>query len=295
MRRLIVNADDFGLTPGVNRAIVESHQRGIVTSATMMAGATAFSDAVLQARELSLADATRFSIGCHIVLVDGIPLSPPAQVPSLVETADATARFRASVNAFAIAAVAGRINPAELEAEAAAQIRRIQEAGVAVSHFDTHKHAHMFPAILHPLLRAAKARGITAVRNPFGPGDGLPVRRVAADIRLAQRFAQMTLLRGFARGFRREVARHGLRTTDGALGVLVTGLLDLDLLIQIIAQIPEGTWEFVCHPGYNDTDLDGIRTRLRASRQQELEVLTSPEAKRALEKRGVQLISYNEL
>ena len=72
-------------------------------------------------------------------------------------------------------------------------------------------------------------------------------------------------------------------------------MLNLDLFVEIASNIPEGTWEFVCHPGYNDSDLDEIRTRLRASREQELEVLTSPEAKRALDRRGVQLISYNEL
>lgn len=294
MRRLIVNADDFGVTPGVNRAIVEAHQRGIVTSATMMAGARAFDDAAEQAR--SLASGTwPFGIGCHIVLVDSIPLSPPAQIPSLIEAGDGIARFRETLGSFATAALTGRINPDEVEAEATAQMRRIQQAGVSPSHFDTHKHAHMFPSILRPLLRAAKACGITAVRNPFGPGDGLPLTRVATNLKLAKRFVQMSVLRSFAPGFRREVAHYGLRTTDGALGVQVTGILDLGLFVEIASNLPEGTWEFVCHPGYSDTDLDGIRTRLRASREQELEVLTSPEAKRALETRRVQLISYSEL
>ncbi len=292
MRRLIVNADDFGLTPGVNRAIVEGHQHGIVTSATMMAGARAFEDAAERTR--SLAPGAAFSVGCHIVLVDGAPLSPPAQIPSLLE-GGGNVRFRKSLSSFAIAALSGRIKPDDLEAEATAQVRRIQQAGIALSHLDSHKHAHMFPAVLRPLLRAAKACGITAVRNPFGPGDGLPLTRVATNLKLAKRLAQMRVLRSFASGFRREVARQGLRTTDGAVGVQVTGILDLPLFVEIAATLPQGTWEFVCHPGYNDSDLDGIRTRLRASRAQELEVLTSPEARRALDKRGVQLISYNEL
>jgi predicted glycoside hydrolase/deacetylase ChbG (UPF0249 family) len=294
VRRLIVNADDFGLTPGVNRAIVEAHQHGIVTSATMMAGARAFDDAAEQARSLA-SGATPFGIGCHIMLVDGVPLSPAAQITSLIEAGDGIARFRDSLSSFAIAALSGRINPDELEVEAAAQMRRVQQAGVRPSHFDTHKHAHVFPAVLRPLLRAANACGIPAVRNPFGPGDGVPLTRVATNFKLAKRSAQMTVLRSFAPSFRREVARQGLRTTDGAIGVQVTGILDLDLFVEIASSLPEGTWELVCHPGYNDTDLDGIRTRLRASRQQELEVLTSPEAKRVLEVRGVQLISYNEL
>jgi predicted glycoside hydrolase/deacetylase ChbG (UPF0249 family) len=105
----------------------------------------------------------------------------------------------------------------------------------------------------------------------------------------------MSVLRSFAPSFRREVASHGLRTPDGALGVLVTGILDVGLFVEIASCIPEGTWEFVCHPGYNDSDLDGVRTRLRASREQELQVLTSAEARQALERRGVQLISFNEL
>jgi predicted glycoside hydrolase/deacetylase ChbG (UPF0249 family) len=294
VRRLIVNADDFGLTPGVNRAIVETHQRGIVTSATMMAGARAFDDAAEQARSLA-SGATPFGIGCHIVLVDGVPLSTPAHIMSLMEAGDGIARFRESLSSFAIAASRGRINPDELETEATAQIRTIQQAGLTPSHFDTHKHTHIFPAILRPLLRAANACGIPAVRNPFGPGDGLPLTRLATNLKLAKRSVQMRILSSFAPSFRREVARQGLRTTDGAVGVQVTGILDLDLFVEIASSLPEGTWEMVCHPGYNDTDLDGIRTRLRASREQELEVLTSPEAKRALEVRGVRLISYNEL
>jgi predicted glycoside hydrolase/deacetylase ChbG (UPF0249 family) len=105
----------------------------------------------------------------------------------------------------------------------------------------------------------------------------------------------MSVLRSFAPSFRREVARQGLRTTDGSVGVQVTGILDLGVFVEIANSLPEGTWEFVCHPGYSDSDLEQVKTRLRESRRQELEVLTSPETKRALEKRGVQLISYHEL
>ena len=294
MRRLIVNADDFGLTRGVNRAIAEAHQRGIVTSATMMAGGGAFDDAVAQARSLA-ADPATFSVGCHVVLVDGVPISAPGQLPSLLQGGDGTARFRDSLASFAIAALTGRISAVELEAEAAAQMHHIQRAGVTLSHFDTHKHAHMFPAILRPMLRAAKACGVTAVRNPFGPGDSLRLGRVAGDWKLAKRSVQMSVLRSFAPGFRREVARHGMRTTNGSVGVQVTGILDIEMFIEIANALPEGTWEFVCHPGYSDVDLNQVKTRLRESRQQELEVLTSPEAKNAVEKRGVQLISYHEL
>jgi predicted glycoside hydrolase/deacetylase ChbG (UPF0249 family) len=86
-----------------------------------------------------------------------------------------------------------------------------------------------------------------------------------------------------------------MRTTDGSFGIVSTGSLDMKLFSSIIGCIPEGTWELVCHPGYNDAELDGIRTRLRESRVAELEALTSPDAKKAVERHGIQLISYREL
>jgi hopanoid biosynthesis associated protein HpnK len=293
VRRLIVNADDFGVTRGVNRAIVEANEQGIVTSATLMANSRAFDSAVERAQTLAQRGA-RFSVGCHVVLVDGEPLSPAERIPTLLERTGAP-QFREQLSSFALAAVTGRIAERELEYEAAAQIARIQKAGITISHVDTHKHTHMFPAVLRPLLRAAREHGVKAVRNPFEPVLPLPVRRIVRNPKLCKRFAQMAALRSFAPAFRREVAAHGLRTTDGCLGVLVTGVLDLGLFAQIASAIPDGTWEFVCHPGYNDTDLDRVRTRLRGSRQNELEVLTSREAKEALQRRGVELISYQEL
>ena len=292
MRRLIINADDFGLTAGVNRAIADAHQRGIVTSATLMANSQAFDEAVAIARS---ATSNNFSVGCHVVLLDGEPLLPATQVPSLLEPKNGASCFRESLNGFAVASFRHQLNPEEIEAETAAQITRLQASGIQPSHLDTHKHAHMFPGVLRPLLRGAKSKGVGAVRNPFGQVWPLPIASLLRTRQVWIRFAQLNVLRNFAGNFRREVEAHGLRTTDGSLGVLVTGVLDLKLFTAIVESIPDGTWEFVCHPGYNDADLDNVRTRLRSSRQQELSLLTSPEAKDLLRRRGVELISYHEL
>ena len=292
MRRLIINADDFGLTAGVNRAIAEAHQRGIVTSSTLMANSQAFDEAVAIARS---ATGNNFSVGCHVVLLDGEPLLPATQVPSLLEPKNGASCFRESLNGFAVASFRHQLNPEEIEAETAAQIGRLQASGIQASHLDTHKHAHMFPGVLRPLLRGAKSKGVGAVRNPFGQVWPLPLASLLRTRQVWIRFAQLNVLRNFAGNFRREVEAHGLRTTDGSLGVLVTGVLDLKLFTAIVESIPDGTWEFVCHPGYNDADLDNVRTRLRSSRQQELSLLTSPEAKDLLRRRGVELISYHEL
>ncbi|HUI84219.1 MAG TPA: ChbG/HpnK family deacetylase [Candidatus Binatia bacterium] len=295
MRRLIVNADDLGLTPGVNRGIAEAHERGIVTSTTLMANALAFDDAARVA--FAARDEKPLSVGCHVVLLDGEPLLPSGRVPTLLQPGrqNGRARFRESLNNFVVASFRHKLDAGEIEEEAAAQMERIRAAGIQPSHFDTHKHAHMFPAVLRPLLRAARANNVPAVRNPFGQVWPLPLASLLRTRQLWKRFAQLNIMRNFAVSFRREVQAHGLRTTDGSLGVLVTGVLDLKLFSAIIDSIPEGTWEFVCHPGYNDAELGNVRTRLRQSREQELRLLTSPEAKDLLEQRGIDLISYHDL
>lgn len=296
MRRLIVNADDFGMTRGINRAIVKGTRKGIITSTSLMATSRAFDDAVALAKSEE-ALSSKVSLGCHIVLLDGNPALPPERISSLLQSPaqDGVAEFRIKLTEFARSAFTGKLKPEEIEAEAAAQIERIQDTGIAVSHIDCHKHAHMFPAVLQPVLRAAKSRAVPAVRNPFGKLFPVPVGRILRNPKFWRRVAELGVLRSFAANFKSEVAKHGLRSPDGTVGVVDTGTLDLDSLTSVVDNLPEGTWEFVCHPGYNDGELAQVRTRLRQSRETELAVLTSPEARDALQRRGIQLISYHEL
>jgi chitin disaccharide deacetylase len=290
VRRLIVNADDFGFTAGINRAIVEAHTRGIVTSSTLMANGRAFEDAVSTA-----ATVTNLSVGCHVVLIDGEPVLDAQRLPSLTVAHPSGHRFRDGIKSFAARALTGRLNAVEIEAEAEAQIRKLQSAGVSVSHVDTHKHTHLFPAVLRPLLRAARACGVQAIRNPFGPRKPLKSATLLTRPSLWTRYAEVRILRTLAARFRDTANREGLVTPDGTLGVVVTGALDEKLFRAIAAAIPEGTWEFVCHPGYNDDDLKSAKTRLRQSRETELRVLTMPEARQLLLDQGIVLISYREL
>jgi hopanoid biosynthesis associated protein HpnK len=290
VRRLIVNADDFGFTAGINRAIVEAHTRGIVTASTLMANGRAFEDAVRLA-----ATVPDLSVGCHVVLIDGEPVLDAERLPSLTETHSSGPRFRDGIKSFAARALAGRLDPHQIEAETSAQIRKLQSAGINVSHLDTHKHTHLFPAVLRPLLRAARARGVHAIRNPFGPRKPLKSSTLLTRPSLWTRYAEVRILRTLAARFRDAAKREGLVTPDGTLGIVVTGALDEKLFRAIAAAIPEGTWEFVCHPGYNDDDLKSAKTRLRQSRETELRVLTMPEARQLLLDQGIALISYREL
>lgn len=235
--------------------------------------------------------ALRLSVGCHVVLIDGEPVLDAAKISSIT----VSRRFRDGLKAFAVRAATGRFNDGEVEAEATAQIRKIQSAGIAVSHIDTHKHTHLFPKILRPLLRAARACGVRALRNPFGPRFPLWSGQLLARPNLWTRYAEVRILSRFAGQFHRTVERDGFVTPNGTLGIEVTGTLD-ETLFQVIARsIPEGTWEFVCHPGYNDAELIAARTRLRESREIELRVLTLPAARQVLSQEGIQLISYKDL
>lgn len=286
MRRLIINADDFGYTRGVNRAISEAHTCGVVTSSTLMAKGAAFAEAAELAKTMP-----QLSIGCHVVLIDGEPALDTGKATSLTEGS----RFRDGLKTFVARTLAGRIDAGEVAAETRAQILKLQAAGIPVSHVDTHKHTHLFPQILRPLLRAAKESGVRAIRNPFGPRLPMRSSHLLARPNLWTRFAEVRILRSFAGKFHTAVDREGFVTTDGTLGIEVTGALD-ETLFRVIAQsIPDGTWEFVCHPGYNDADLQAAHTRLRESRETELRVLTLPGARELLSREGVVLISYRDL
>ena len=286
MRRLIVNADDFGFTSGVNRAIIKAHSEGIVTSATLMANGRAFCEAAEVAQKYR-----KLSIGCHVVLIDGEPVLLPANIRSVTQSG----RFCDSLKSFAARALIGQFEPTEIAAEATAQIRRLQSAGVCVSHFDTHKHTHIFPKLLRPLLLAAAGCGVRAVRNPFGPRLPLRSSELLKRPNLWTRWAEMRVLGSFAGEFRDAVQREGFVTPDGTLGIEVTGTLNETLFTAIATGVPEGTWEFVCHPGYDDYDLRSAKTRLRESRKVELGVLLSPSAREILARQKIELISYRDL
>ena len=283
--RLIINADDFGLTLGVNRAIRELHQGGVLTSATLMANGRAFDDAVAIAHACPT-----LGVGCHIVLTDGTPVSDPGSISSLMGSDGK--HFRPSLADFVQALLRGRIRETEIEREARAQVNKLQQAGIQVTHLDTHKHTHIFPVVTRSLLRTALNSSIRAVRNPFEPtwcrslGRGGKVRRF-----------QLALLNRLRPQFdsHSEIREGRVHTTLGSTGISATSQLDADSLTQILTSAPDGVWELVCHPGYNDTDLSRISTRLRHHREVEREALFSVVPRFLLQPNPSQLINYGDL
>ena len=253
MTRLILNADDFGLTPGVNHSILDLHRHGALTSATLMATADYTDEAA------SGTMASGLGVGCHVVLVDGQPALPAESVPTLAPKGGA---FRPTLGSFVLDLMRGRIPESQIEAEAIAQIRRLQNAGIHPTHVDTHKHTHMFARVLRPLICAALQCGVRAVRNPFEPDWAIQATRHAPRLRRMQVRALSTQRRTFLR----LVREAGLATTDGAIGVVATGTFNAETVQSLLSTMPPGTWELVCHPGYLDPNLEKVHTRLRESR-----------------------------
>jgi predicted glycoside hydrolase/deacetylase ChbG (UPF0249 family) len=287
VKRLIINADDFGLAPGVNRAIIELQQAGALSSTTLMATASHFSPAV----HLAFAQPA-LAVGCHVVLVDGSPCLRRGEVPSLLDPrSSASPSFRPTVGSFLRDLLRGGIHEQEIEAEAIAQIQRIQSSGLTVSHIDSHKHLHAFPRVLAPLLRAAQHCGVDCVRNPFEPWWSLRATRPAGAWRRVQVHAMRTQRRTFSRLTR----KHGITTTDGSIGILATGGLDEPVLRSLLNAMPQGTWELVCHPGYSDPVLEQAHTRLLASREVERGALLEVIPETLKSDSGLTLIDFRQL
>jgi predicted glycoside hydrolase/deacetylase ChbG (UPF0249 family) len=284
--RLIINADDFGLTLGVNRSITELHQSNALTSATLMATGPAFDDAVAVAHSHPT-----LGVGCHIILTDGIPVSPPGAIPSLIGPDGKS--FRPSLLDFLQSLLRGIIRLEDIEREALAQIQRIQRTGIQITHIDTHKHTHLFPAVSHPLLNVLERTGISAIRNPFEPAFAQHLTHAGLKRRL-----QVALLDRFRPAFVQLNQLHAanILTTDGTVGVSATGNLTSSTLPEILSALPpSGTFELVCHPGYNDADLDRIPTRLRSHREIEMQALLATIPTMLSQPNAPSLIHYGNL
>ena len=269
MKRLVVNADDFGFTPDVNAGIVEAHRNGILTATTLMANGDAFDDAVRLGRETPSLD-----IGCHLVLIQGRSLVTGRALPKTMT------QF--------LAALARR--ELRIYDELAAQVRHIERAGIRPTHVDTHKHTHLAPPVLDAVARIASETGALWVRRPFdfplsAPRGAAPlVKRLTSDALATTR-----------RRFHRVLEKYGCRTTDHFAGFQITGRFRAAELIELMNVIPEGSTEFMCHPGRCGDALRSAATRLKESREHELAALTAPEVRAAMERRGIELVNYRAL
>jgi hopanoid biosynthesis associated protein HpnK len=277
LKKLIVNADDLGLTPGVNRGVLRAFQDGIVTSASLLVTGSAFDDAVALARQNPELD-----VGLHMTLVEEQAVLGREVLPTLV---DENGRLPRTSGEFLRRALLARISWDEVEREIAAQIARFQNTGLRLSHLDSHQHLHMFPPVFRIARRLTRGMDNVWIRNPAGPWRKSPNVRMG---RWVQRLGlNLTCVSA--------QALLGLRAPqmpDGMCGFEVSGCLTRSALEQILRKIPDGLYELICHPGEDDAD-----TRRRYGHwgyrwAEELEALTAPETRVVLKEQGIALTSF---
>ncbi len=265
-RTLVVNADDLGLTPGVNRGIFDAHDRGILTSASLMAAAPATADAIR-----GLDSRPALGVGVHLTLVDGAPILPPEQVPSLVE---ADGRFRPSWKPFILACLMGRVAMDDVDRELTTQVERVVSHGIRPTHLDAHKHVHAYPPIFAIVAGIAARFGIPVVRVPY---EGT--------------LADLPLLPWTQRDYDIAAAL-GIRAPQFA-GRALTGAMTAPALQSTLRRLPSGHAELMVHPGYVDDALRALRTRLLTSRAQEVALLCSSATINALVEERIRLVRHD--
>jgi hopanoid biosynthesis associated protein HpnK len=287
MKRLIVNADDFGLTDGVNRGIAEGFRRGILTSATLMANGGAFAGAVAAANANP-----ELGVGCHLVLIGGRAVADRRKIPLL---ADSEGRLPTDLPRLVAKLARGKEAGRQVREEFRAQVEKVRSAGIEPTHLDSHKHTHCHPRVMEALGQVAEESGILRVRRPFEQvADSLSRVQGSGAVLWKQRMAALAS-HGGRLAFERAVKKYRLKAPVRFYGVTLTGRLNPEAIRGILEGLPDGTSELMCHPGYPGPDLTATGTRLREERSQELKALLDPGVKEAVKQLGIRLVSYREL
>jgi predicted glycoside hydrolase/deacetylase ChbG (UPF0249 family) len=290
LKNLIVNADDLGWTEGVNRGIVEAHRRGLVTSTSLLANGRAFTSALAVSRELP-----ELGIGVHLNLSDGPPTAEATRVSGLLNSAG---QLEGSPESLLLRIAGRKLRLAEVEREWDAQIAKVKEAGISPTHLDGHKHVHMLPGLFEVALRMAKKHGVSAIRIAHEESRLRSLLSASEGLQKSVQLKQGMQARGLkllARDARKMAERAGIASADYFCGIAQTGVIHREGVERLLAGLPNGTTEFMCHPGYADQELRETPTRLQESRATELGILTDVSIRKLVAMKGIRLINYGFL
>lgn len=280
-KQLIINADDFGIHPAVNEAVRKAATEGILTSTSLMAGGDAFDEAVEMARSMP-----SLGIGIHLTLVGGIkPVLPPSEVPSL--TWD-NGVFCHDYGKLIVRDLEGKISLSEVYAEWDAQIQKVMNTGLPVTHMDGHQHMHMWPHF-YPIARdLAKKYHISCMRVPdedvlFGMKDGHIIRWAAKN--------GLSLL---SRMHRPDLKKNHIRTNDHFFGMLYGGHLSPERFAEFILQTKPGITEIMCHPSADTRAMEDT-FHWGYHGEDELAGLLADINRELIAKKQISLISYRDV
>jgi predicted glycoside hydrolase/deacetylase ChbG (UPF0249 family) len=274
MKRLIISADDFGLTEGINEGIIRCAREGIVTSASVMANMPAFEQAVVLAGQCP-----GLATGVHLNLVKGSPLQPAGEVRSLVD--DRGAFY--TLPRFTLRLLSGKIRLAEAEKELRSQVEKALNAGLKVTHLDSHRHFHVYPPLLKLVIKMAREYKIDSIRCPLGlsvlPGG----------------FKEF-ILSSLSRNARRNLDAAGIRHNDKFFELVKIETKNdyLRAMGRFCESLKDGVTELDCHPGFVTAQLNGIEATIH-NRERQVAILTDPALPGLLKKHEIGLINYGDI
>ncbi|WP_378956323.1 ChbG/HpnK family deacetylase [Pelosinus sp. sgz500959] len=281
MKHLIINADDFGLHETVNLGIIQGYTTGIITSTTIMASGKAFEHAV------GLAETNqKLGVGVHLTLVGEKPVCHPDQVKSLV---DQDGYLSPQYPQFLKNYLLGKIQLSDIRRELTAQVKKVVDSGIQITHLDSHQHMHIVPAIMDITIDIAKDFGIKAVRIPaeshfFRGGYPCPPMRLIAR-------SGLTMLAQLAKG---KVKKNKLAMPEHFFGMLAGGNMQEEFLLTILKTLPHGISEIMMHPG-SDNELLNTIYPWNYHGQEELAAVTSAKVRHCLNENRINLISFRDL
>jgi chitin disaccharide deacetylase len=290
MKRIIINADDFGLSRSINSGIVEALQFGILTSASLMVNMPGFEDALRLIKEKQLQ-----CIGIHLNVVRGMPILSPPLIGSLCFGR----RFRNDITGLTGGSYVSHKIREDFEQECRAQIEKALSEGIQITHVDSEKHIHLIRPLFKIVARIMRDYGIRRIRlineSPFRPNK-------------ANYFPDLFSPRFYASGYfsccdnanREIIERYNLTSTNYFYGLSNTGNMVEENYVWILSRLKEGTTEIMCHPGYIDYEwreypLVNEVYSINTEREKELRPLLNPKLKEYIAQRQITRISYRDL
>ena len=281
LKQTIVNADDFGLTTEINQGIIRAFEEGIVTSTSLSANGEAFREAVAFIKTTPSLD-----VGIHLTVVEERPVLPPQTIPSLV---DNKGRFRKKAQVFFVDYLKGKISMQEVRKEFHAQVKKILDHGISITHIDSHQHIHILPKIADITIELAEEYGIKFIRYPK---EDMEFRKILSAGKI-KRLVQQMAVNFFCLYSRNRLKKYSL---DHFFGFYDGGRLDKVKLIQIFRKMSRGTSELMCHPGL------GINANTPPGYEhwdyawsEELNSLMDEEIKEVISRENIQLINFSRL
>lgn len=283
MRRVIFTGDDFGASEAINEAIERAHIDGILTTASLMVGGAAATDAVRRARRLP-----SLNVGLHVVVARGRAVLPWREIPDLVDRAGnfSDRLARSGINLFFRPAVRR-----QLEAEIRAQFEAFQATGLRLDHVNAHNHQQLHPTVLALILKVGRRYGLSAVRVPYEPP--VPSWR-AGGSGLFKRALPALFLSPWIGLMRRRLRAAGVACNDYVFGLNDSGRMSTERLLAVLARLPQGISEVYFHPT-TASGMDPEQHVWRHASAGELEALTHPAVRAALNASDIRSVSYSDL